>query len=45
MVLMNLSSGQQWRCRDKRTDLSKHWGKKRVGQMERGAWKHTQCHM
>ena len=38
MVLMNLFAGQQWRYRQ-RTELWTQWGKERVGQIERVAWK------
>ena len=42
MAPMNLSSGQQWRHRQtKGTDSWAQWGKERVGEIERGAWKHT----
>ena len=39
MVLMNLFAGQQWRCRQRRK-ICGHWGKERVGRIERVEWKH-----
>ena len=45
MVLMNLFAGQQWRIQPYRTGLWTQWGKERVGQIERIAWKHIYYHM
>ena len=42
MALMNLFSGQQWRCRP-RSDWWTQWGKERVEQIERVAWKQVVC--
>ena len=46
MVLMNLFVGQQWK-RIHREQTLDTWGKERVGQMERVAWKnvHYICKM
>ena len=41
MVLMNLFAGEQWKCRPREQTCGHRVGKERVGQMERGAWKHT----
>ena len=40
MVLMDLFSGQQWRLRHREQTYGHRAGKKRVGQMERVAWRH-----
>ena len=44
MVLMNLFSGQQWRCRHRRQTWGHREGR-RGGQMERVAWKHIHDRM
>ena len=43
MVLMNLFSGQQWRCRHRKQTCG-HEGVV-GGRMERVAWKHIHGHM
>ena len=43
MVLMNLFTEQQRRCREREQTCGRRKG--RVGQMERLAWKHIHCHV
>ena len=50
MVLMNLFAEQQWRCRPQEQTygpdrVGRGRRKKRVGQMERFAWKHIPYHV
>lgn len=45
MVLMNLSSGQQWRDAEIREQTCQHTGEEEGGAMERLAWIRIQYHM
>ena len=46
MVLTNLFTGQQWRCRHGEETYGHGLGEEeRAGRMERGTWKHTHFHV
>ena len=44
LLIYNLFAGRYWRC-GHREQMCGHGGDKRVGRMERVAWKRVRCHM